>query len=61
MTDKPIGFPPLKVLVCDMSEDDETFAKKTIFEAFDIEREERKIAAKIKYEFDKNKSKQRAS
>ena len=58
MTEKQVvGFPPLKVLVVDMSEDDEHYAKKTIFEAFETEREERKIALKIKSDFDKNKSK----
>jgi hypothetical protein len=47
----------LTVQVCDMSEDDTDHAKKTIIEAFESEREERKIAHKIKTEFDKSKSK----
>ena len=48
----------LTVMVCDMSADDADHAEKTIKEAFESEREERKIAHKIKTEFDKSKSKQ---
>lgn len=47
----------LTVQVVDMNEDDTDHAKKTIIEAFESEREERKIAHKIKTEFDKSKRK----
>ena len=48
----------LTVMVCDMSADDAEHAEKTIKDAFENEREERKIAHRIKAEFDKSKSKQ---
>ena len=40
-----------------MSHEDEDMAKRVIVEAFDNEREERKICQKIKNIFDKEKSK----
>ena len=48
---------PLTIQVCDMSEEDSDFAYKVIKEAFETEKEERRIAWKVKAEFDKMKGK----
>ena len=51
----------LTLHVVDMSEDDCDHAQKVILEAFEHEREERKIAHKIKTQFDKDRGKSAAS
>ena len=48
---------PLTIQVVDMSEEDLDFAYKLLKDAFETEKEERRIAWKVKCEFDKLKGK----
>ena len=49
--------PPLTIQVCDMDDKLADTAQKVIKDAFETEREERKIAQKIKADFDKQEGK----